>query len=72
MMILLTTNDLLNLVDKSEDSDLVKLRNIKILKEFEVSNAESTTNGIRLYFRNHNPIELKGVTMLQLFRPNHN
>ena len=71
-MLLLTTNDLLNLVDKSEDTENIKLKNIKILKEYEVSNAESITNGVRLYFRNHNPIELKGVTMLQLFKPNYN
>ena len=71
-MLLLTTNDLLNLVDKSEDNENIKLKNIKILKEFEVSNAESIINGVRLYFRNHNPIELKGISMLQLFKPNYN
>lgn len=71
-MLLLTTNDLLNLVEKSIDTETIKVKNTQILVEFEVSSAESIKDGIRLYFINHEPIELKGVNMYQLFKPNYN
>lgn len=71
-MLLLTTRDLLDLVEKSIDTETIKVENTKILIEFEISSAESIKDGIRLRFINHKPIELKGVNMHQLFRPNYN
>lgn len=74
-MLLITTNDLINLINESLDLDTVKQANLKVVTEFEASNAESYSEdfqGIKIYFKDHVPIISKGITMSKLFRPNYN
>ena len=71
-MLLLTNKELITLVEKSTDTKFQKEYNTLILENYEPSNAESVDTGVKLYFKNHEAIILKGISIKQLFKPNYN
>lgn len=70
---LITTNDLLDLINLSKDSEKIKEYHREIISDLncEVKEAIEIYNGIMITFTNCNSITLSGITFNTFLRPHY-